>query len=136
MPPDTVFDVSESSHVTFIIEHHDLFSTTLEDIRQVFARHGEAFGSEKGAREELIRNAAKLGLIRIRLYQKPFYWSIQCSNTKKQKPEILAFIQWAIASDIMRPDDSAVILGFENKEDRQHFNWRDGGISTFLKNKP
>lgn len=127
-----VYDVSESSHIAFLLDHAKLFSISLEEIKEAYSNCGELFGSDGGkAREYLIRSATRSGWIRVRRYERPDYWSIQCNDTAKQRKEVLAFIQWAIESEIMKPDDPAVVLGFENKDDHHYLTWSDGGLSKF-----
>jgi len=76
--------------------------------------------------------ATRAGLVRIRKYVKPMYWSIQCNSTHDQRADIVAFIRWGVESGIMRKDDAAVILGFQNKEDRHSYTWAEGGIGKYI----
>jgi hypothetical protein len=133
-PPDQVFDVTESSHVMFMVEHPDLFGLTLDEIKAVYAAFGETLGTDGGqARERLVRMAVRSGFVRIRKYQRPMYFSIQCYSTVNQREEIVLFIRWAIESaGVMKTDDAAVILGFENEKDRHSYTWEDGGIATYM----
>jgi hypothetical protein len=132
---DQIFDVTTSSHVRFVIENPSLFNLTSKQILEVYNKHGEVLGGESKAREELVRYATSLRWIRVRHYLKrkevPDYWAINCHNTVVQREEIGAFIQWAIENEIMRPDDSAVILGFEIQTDRHVYSWSEGGISRY-----
>ncbi len=134
-PPSEVFDVTESSHVMFTMEHPDLFSLTLDEIKEVYKAFGETLGTDGGqARERLVRMAVQKSFIRIRKYQKPMYWSIQCQSTVDQNADIVAFIRWAIfESGIMKADDAAVILGLQDEGDRHSYTWEQGGISRFLR---
>ena len=132
---EQIFDVTSTSHIRFMIENPSMFNLTSKQILEVYNKHGEVLGSESKAREELIRYAASLAWLRVRHYSKGResydYWAINCHNTVTQRAEILAFIRWAIESNIMRHDDSAVILGFEGQDDRQYYSWQEGGISNF-----
>jgi hypothetical protein len=129
----SVFEVSESSHILFLAEHPALFSLTLDQIKEVYKTFAEPFGSDGGrAREHLIRLASRSRAIRIRKYERPSYWSIQCNSTANQRQEILSFIRWAIRSGVMREDDAAVILGFQDEGDRHSYTWEKGGIGKYL----
>ena len=132
---DQIFDVTTSSHVRFLIETAAFFNLTGEQIAEIYKKYGEALGSESKAREELVRYATTLRWIRVRHYPKskevPDYWAINCHSTVVQREEIGAFIQWAIENEIISPDDSAVIVGFEIQTDRQVYGWSEGGISGY-----
>lgn len=132
-PPSEIFDVTESSHVLFMVERPDLFSLTLDEIREVYKAFGETMGTDGGqARERLVRTATRSGFVRIRKYVKPMYWSIQCNSTVDQKADIVAFISWAIESGVMKADDAAVIMGFHDQADRHSYSWEEGGISRYI----
>ena len=129
----TVYEVSESSHVFFLAEHPGLFSLTLDEIKEVYKAVAETFGSDGGlARQRLIRLAVRSGAIRVRKYERPSYWSIQCYITADQRADIVAFIKWAIEMNVMREDDAAVILGFQSEEDRHSYTWEEGGVGKYL----
>ena len=129
----TVYDVSESSHILFLTEHPGLFSLTLDGIKEVYKTFGETFGSDGGrARERLVRMAVQSGAIRVRKYDRPSYWSIQCNSTADQKSDIVAFIKWAVESRVMRADDAAAIVGFKDEGDRHSYTWEKGGIGKYM----
>ena len=130
---NAVYDVSHDTHINFIITHADWFGLTDQTILDIYARYDEAPGKEAKAREELVRIAAVKGWIRIRHYSdRRDYWSIQTDDTEARKTSIVEFINWAVANKIMQPDAEAVILGFNNKEDRKEYKWKDGGIQRYL----
>ena len=129
----TVYDVSESSHIAFLHDHASLFSISLEQIKEIYSNCGEPFGSDGGkAREQIIRMATRSGWIRVRRYERPSYFSIQCNSTHDQRSEILAFLKWAIESAVMKADDAAVILGFQDEGDRHSYTWEEGGIGKYI----
>jgi hypothetical protein len=130
---DTVYDVTFSSHVAFVLDNVNLFSISLEEIEEAYSNCGEPFGSDGGkAREQLIRRAIGFGWIRIRKYEKPNYISIQCKSTHDQRMDIVTFLKWAIESGIIKADDAAVILGFQDEGDRHSYPWEDGGIGRYI----
>jgi hypothetical protein len=130
---DEVHDVTEDTHVGFIISHRYRFNLTIDDITLIYDHYGEEFGSEKQAREDLVRIAASQGWIRVRRYAKPNdYWSIQCDDTSKRREVIQDFLKWAIGNRIMTKDATAIIAGFDNEQDVQEYKWEDGGIGNYL----
>jgi hypothetical protein len=132
-----VYDLTACAHVTFIIEHPDLFHLTAEGVNEVYARHNEAVGMEGSARDELVRHAASQGWIRVKHYTEPYdYWSIQCHETGKQRPDVREFITWAIANGIMQENDPAMIIGFKDQGDLHEYKWEDGGIKQFMAETP
>jgi hypothetical protein len=60
-----VFDVTDDSHVAFMINHPYRFNLTIDDITLIYDHYSEEFGSEKQAREDLVRIAASQGWIRV-----------------------------------------------------------------------
>ena len=128
-----VYNVSGNHHIAFIIDHPDLFDLTPEDIKSVFDKHGEQMGREGKAREELIISVSSQGWIRVRHYYKPEdYWSIQCDSTRSRKDEIKSFIWWAIENKIMGYHDPAILLGYNNSNDKEVYSFQRGGIENFL----
>ena len=130
---DTIFDVTTSSHVKFIIENTSLFNLTGEQIADIYKKHGEVVGTEMSAREELVRYATSLGWIRVRHYPKERdFWSIQADDTNKRRFTIAGFLRWAIECKVMERDSSAVIVGFDDPQDRLEYDWKQGGIGEYL----
>ena len=81
-----VFDITEDTHVGFIIKYPYRFNLTTDDIELLYGHYGEPLGSEKQAREDLVRIATSQGWVRIRHYMTPRdYWSIQCDDTSKRR---------------------------------------------------
>ena len=60
------------------------------------------------------------------------YWSIQTDSTKARRNTIVAFIRWGIENGIVQENDSAIILGFNDPQDRHEYEYKDGGIGKFL----
>jgi hypothetical protein len=129
----TVYDVTTSSHITFLVEHPDLFEISAELIRRIYSSHSETIGTEGKARDELVKLATSRGWVRVRHYDKPRdYWSIQCDKTETRKRTIHEFIEWALSKEVMMEHDSAVILGFADPKDRYEVRWEKGGIRAYL----
>ncbi len=129
---DQIFDVT-SSHVRFMIANPSLFDLTGEQILDIYKRHGELVGTEAKAREELVKYAASLGFCRVRRYTRPNeYWSIQTDSTKTRRNTIVTFIRWGIENGIVQENDTAIILGFDDPQDRHEYEYKDGGIGNFL----
>ena len=127
-----IFDVTSTSHVRFMIENPSLFNLTSKQILQVYNKHGEPLGTESNARQELVRYATSLGFCRVRRYTRPNeFWSIQTDSTKARRNTIVAFIRWGIENGIVQENDSAIILGFNDSQDRHEFNYKDGGIISY-----
>ena len=129
----TVYDVTTSTHVRFLIEHTDLFQISMDTIRIIYGLRDEPIGTEGRARDELIKLATTRGWVRIRHYSKPTdYWSIQADSSLKRKQTIKGFIEWALQNSIMMDHDAAVILGFDDPTDRHEYGWESGGVKTYL----
>lgn len=130
---DKIYDLTEGVHVKFIIEHPDLFELTERTIRNIYKKHEEIYGSEGKASEELVKTAESKGWIQVSRYpRKTDRWSIQCDASKKRRDLIKRFIGWGVANRIMRKNDSAVILGFDDPKDVSHFDWMYGGIKKYI----
>mgnify|MGYP006312357465 FL=1 len=72
-----VYEV-EKNHVRFVLNNPEAFDFTKEELVDIYRRYGEKIGQEGKAREEIIRECARRGWIRVRFYKAPnSYWSIQ-----------------------------------------------------------
>jgi hypothetical protein len=130
---DKVYDVTNSSHIKFIIEHPEWFELTLEELHQIYNKYGEKFRAENKAREFIIRSVAKLGWVRVRHYTKPIdYWSIQCDSIARRSNTIKDFIYWGVENHVLSYNDSAVLIGYNNENDIEKFDFNSGGIKNFL----
>lgn len=136
MKGSNVFDVSTSTHIRFMIEHPEDFNLTLEDIRRTYKEFGEKIGKEGKAREKLIRDVSNDGWIRIRHYFSPKdYWSIQCDVIRKRRKQLQEFCFWAIEHKLMTYHDEVVIMGYNNTDDREYYDFSTGGVKKFLVEK-
>lgn len=129
----TVYDVTTTTHIWFLIEHVDLFEISMEAIGNIYRLHDEPIGTEGRARDELIKLAASKGWVRVRHYSKPKdYWSIQADSTEKRKQTIQGFLGWALESKMMYEQEAAVMVGFDDPRDRREFRWEQGGLKRYL----
>ena len=130
---DEIYDLTTSIHQDFILDNPEKFGYTTQELKDLYDKYGENFHQEGKAREELIKNVSSLGWVRVRHYSKPQdYWSIQCDNIDRRRHTIENFIYWAVENKIMGYNDPAVILGYDNPEDKKVYNWDSGGIEQFL----
>jgi hypothetical protein len=132
----TVYEVSGSHHIQFIVEHPDLFNLTIDEIKSIFNKNGEEFQTaatrEGKARKEIIKLVAQDGWIRVRHYIRPRdYWSIQCDRVKLRKENLRDFVNWALDKKVMGYHDEAIILGYED-DYRDLYDFQSGGIQNFL----
>jgi hypothetical protein len=128
-----VFDVTEDTHVGFIIKYPYRFNLAKDDIVLLYEHYDQPLGSEKQAREDLVRIATSRGWVRIRRYTSPNdHWSIQCDDTSKRREVITEFLKWAIENRILTKDATAIIAGFDKEQDVQEYKWEEGGISLYL----
>jgi hypothetical protein len=58
-----------TSHIAKVISDPERFGLTLDEIKQVYSRHGEPMGLEGNARSEIIIRLIQNGWIRLRRYR-------------------------------------------------------------------
>ena len=124
---------NDASHIRIIADNPERFGLTRRYIEDVFEQHGEMMGTEGEAREEIIKEVARNGWIRVRHYvnRNSDYWSIQVDNLRRRKNDIDSFIIWAIDKGIMYPSDEIRLLGYDNDEVR-NYSFMDGGVNAYL----
>jgi hypothetical protein len=128
-----VYDVQFTHHIGLILEEPQLFGWDKDYVRDIFKKYDEKLNVEGQAREELIKQAASDGWIRVRHYQKPDYWSIGCDSSRRRVKDIQNFIFWALDKGVMSNHDSIVILGYDNPEiDKEVFSFQNGGVKAYL----
>lgn len=128
-------DVSTSTHIKAILENPDTFDMTEEHIKSIYDSYGEPYGLEGKAREDIIKEVARNGWIRVRHYTRPKdYWSLQCDRVKKNIDKLKAFCNWAIDHKLMSYHDEVIILGYDDNE-KLVFDFMSGGVVTFLSEK-
>jgi hypothetical protein len=127
-----VIDVSMSEHAIYIRHHPEEFGFTAEELQKQYPYTGVDSKSDSIYREKLIIDVTHQGWVRVRHYDGPDYWSIQCDNTKRRSETIHDFMYWGIANKKMSYHDQAVLMGFDNDNDKEQYLFTDGGIATYL----
>jgi hypothetical protein len=127
-----VIDVSMSEHAIYVRQHPEEFGLTSEDLQIQYPFTGKDSKSDSINREKLIIDLTHQGWVRVRHYSSPDYWSIQCDNTKKRSETIHDFMYWCISNKKMSYHDQAVLMGFDNADDKEQYLFVDGGIATYL----
>jgi hypothetical protein len=129
--PSTI-DVTATSHVRYLCEHHREFGFSQEQIEETYRRHGERTDQEGKARDELIKIATTRGWIRIRHYTNPRdYWSIQFDKIELRKAGVALFVNSAIKQRRMSETDEIELTGFHGGYKRT-YTFQEGGASQFL----
>ena len=83
----------DDRHISSIIREPELFGLSREEIEAIYAKHNERMGHEGKAREEIIRSIIAKGYIRIRLYAKQGFWSINVNKLNNRNKDLIQ--QWA-----------------------------------------
>lgn len=81
LSPQGEFIKTEGKHINEIVRNPARFGFTEEQLREIFQRHGEPYGHEGMAREEIIEALISRGWVRFRLYPNR-YWSITVSTLR------------------------------------------------------
>ena len=87
---------TKKNHITTVLEAPDKFGLSMKQIQDVYARHGEAVGTEGEARKEIILSLVQQGWIRVRSYTRrgDITWSINIKRlTDRVKDHITDFFQ-------------------------------------------
>ncbi|GHV76985.1 hypothetical protein AGMMS49942_18060 [Spirochaetia bacterium] len=80
------------THIQKVIENPVVFGFTTKQIEDIYHSYGEAVGTEKKAREEIIADILDKGWIRIR--NNPSFYSIQLSILSPTAKEYI--FDWAV----------------------------------------
>ena len=128
----TVYDVTFSSHVAFVIAHPQRFGLNTKRIADIYKKHGEVIGSEGSAREELIKVATLRGWSRVRRYIRPRqYISIQCNDVVRKRNTIVRFLNWTIEKGIVTNTEEVQLSDFADGV-TYTFAWGDDGVGKYL----
>lgn len=137
-----VYEVSGDTHIKTIFDNPELFGTTTEEIKQKYEKYGEPVNFEGKAREEIIKDVAQRGWIRVRHYTgRNDYWSIQTDDTNIRAKALKAFVRWAtkIPEDGSKPtmsyDDTVIIMGYNDPNDIKRYDFMTGGVKRYLVEK-
>ena len=82
-------------HIVAIAKNPEMFGLTLDEIKEIYAKHKEAVGWEGYARNEIILDLLKNEWIRIRFFNRSGTWRIQIFEDLNGllKKNILKFCQ-------------------------------------------
>jgi len=129
-----IIDVSDTSHINFILQHPQDFNLTKERILDTYNKYGEKLGVEGRARDEIIKKVSRAEWIRVRHYiEQRDYWSIQFDKFDTRKRTIRNFVEWAVFDKkVMSKNDTLVLIGFDNNYFAV-YDFKNEGASAFLK---
>ncbi|MBT3368592.1 MAG: hypothetical protein HN416_15695 [Nitrospina sp.] len=83
----------KTSHIRAVIDNPRKFGFTMENIKSLYAEHGELLGTEGIARRNILLKAVKDGWIRLRWYRNR-YWSVTVGTLTEDTLNRLH--QWAV----------------------------------------
>ncbi|NBC30193.1 MAG: hypothetical protein GVY29_09420 [Spirochaetes bacterium] len=110
---------AKGDHLQPILKGPEQFGLSQARIAEVYAEHGQGVGAEGPARDELIREAAKNGWVRVRRYQEPANRIvIQGYDVNTKFSSIRAFLQELSERQIVTADDTVVLSDYESGEAR------------------
>jgi hypothetical protein len=110
---------AHGDHLKPILDEPDKFGLSHERLEEVYDQHGETLGAEGRARDQLIREAAEKGWVRVRRYREPANRIvIQGYNTNAKFSSIRAFLQQLFERQIVTTDDTVVISDYGSGEAR------------------
>lgn len=129
-----VIDVSTSTHIDAILQNPEQFGMDLQQIKDIYKLYDEKLGFEGKARKQIIMEVSKNGWIRVRKYNRPYYWSIQCDHIRIRKESIKAFCNWAVDNGLMSYHDEVHIIGYQDEgiEGKEVYYATEGGIKNLL----
>ncbi|GHV79706.1 hypothetical protein AGMMS49944_14970 [Spirochaetia bacterium] len=79
------------THIRMVIENPKVFGWTIEKIEDRYHFYGEAVGTEKNAREEIIKDILNKGWIRIR--KNKYFYTIQLAALSERAKDYIS--DWA-----------------------------------------
>ena len=132
-----IIELDVETHIQYIIKNPEMFNTTKKEIDNIYKGYNEPVNLEGKAREEIIKNIAKKGWIRIRYYSGHGgeYWSIQCDNYRRREKAIFDFIDYAIDNNIMAFHDPVSIISYDVGGVSLSYSFGEGGISKLYENR-
>jgi hypothetical protein len=120
----------DAKHINFVRENPEIFNLTVEEIRDTYRKHGEKFGLEGKAREEIMRNLMNQGWLRIRHYMRPDLWTIEFDKYSKRKKDVHRFVDWAVDHAGMSLNADLSLLGVEDGYNMK-YTFANGGVQSF-----
>ena len=125
-----IIELDVETHIQYIIKNPEMFNTTKKEIDNIYKGYNEPVNLEGKAREEIIKDIAKKGWVRIRYYvgRGSEYWSIQCDDYRRREESIFSFIDYAIDNNIMTYHDPVSIISYDSGISIS-YSFAEGGIS-------
>lgn len=90
-PTGQILDCGSKKHIDFVCQMPRKFGLTEQEIQSIYDKHGEPYGFEGKAREEVIIKVLQQGFTRIRKYKDR--WSINVRDWNRKTAKILS--NWA-----------------------------------------
>lgn len=110
---------AQGDHLKPILNEPEKFGLSQKRLTEVYEQHGESLGAEGRARDQLIREAAEKGWVRVRRYREPANRIvIQGYNIDSKFSSIRAFLQQLFERQIVTTEDTVVISDYESGEAR------------------
>jgi hypothetical protein len=127
-----LFEMSDSKHIQFIVKNPEKFGISKDRINDIYNKYNEPIGFEGKAREELIKEVASNGWIRIRHYSRPDYWSIQFDKWSIRKRDVKSLVEdLVLIHKKMGKYDELVLVGYEDNF-TQEYKYQDNGAMKFM----
>lgn len=102
-----------------VLDEPEKFGLSQAHVNEVYEVHGESLGAEGRARDQLIREVAENGWVRVRRYHEPANRIvIQGYNTNAKFSSIRTFLQQLFERQIVTTEDTVVISDYESGEAR------------------
>lgn len=90
-PTGKILDIGSTKHITYIVDYPEKFGYTKEELKSIYEKYGEHFGTEGKAREEIIEDITRKGFVHIRQYRN--YWAINFYDLNSRTRKMLS--SWA-----------------------------------------
>ena len=74
-PAGEIFAPPTGEHVTSVIAEPERFGFTADQLRAIYARHGEKYGAPGKARDDILGDMFRRGWIRLRRHRD--HWTVQ-----------------------------------------------------------
>ena len=121
------------THIMYVLEHSEMFGTTVEEIKAVYRKHHEPLGYEGSARWRIMTEAFRMGWIRVRhqAYRNGDRWLFEFSTIRDAVDPIRQFVAEGLHSGLLFADSTIELHGCDDHFFK-FYPWREGGASTFL----
>ncbi|MFZ9047096.1 MAG: hypothetical protein ACO2ZZ_14675 [Cyclobacteriaceae bacterium] len=89
-PNGKILRLTEPLHITQILHNPEKFGENEKDLRALYDKNKEKYGSEGKTRDEVMRRVIKKGFIRVRLYTGGGdYWSVTIERFGRKEKKTL-----------------------------------------------